>query len=224
MTPVALMTGTSDGRIAAREPRFGAGFDRRDRPRSTVTAAPAPDASRSRSVAVAARSASMSADRAEARFERAHRRPLTQLLDRRNDAKVGHARTDRGFETFILMASNADHSRAGPPDYRPLERFWPYADLPEQPTAEELAALDPELNEALFGAQPRPFSITLDFPAFDGPDFRACARDGARVGGVPRDSAPATARRHRARFCPRDARQLRDRSSSSSGASTRPRC
>ena len=35
------------------------------------------------------------------------------------------------------------------PDYRPVERFWPYVDLPEQPTDEELAALSPELSEAL---------------------------------------------------------------------------
>ena len=30
------------------------------------------------------------------------------------------------------------------PKSRPLERFWPYAELPEQPTDEELAALNPE--------------------------------------------------------------------------------
>jgi hypothetical protein len=38
-----------------------------------------------------------------------------------------------------------------PPKYRPLERFWPYAELPEQPTDEEVASLDPDLQEALFG-------------------------------------------------------------------------
>ena len=54
---------------------------------------------------------------------------------------------------------------AVPPKYRPLERFWPYADLPEQPTDEELASLDPDLHEALFGANPRPFSITLSAPS-----------------------------------------------------------
>jgi hypothetical protein len=43
------------------------------------------------------------------------------------------------------------------PKSRPLERFWPYAELPEQPTDQELAALDPELHEALFGSQARPF-------------------------------------------------------------------
>ena len=47
---------------------------------------------------------------------------------------------------------------ADAPKYRPLERFWPYAELPEQPTDAELAALDPDLYEALYGARPRPFS------------------------------------------------------------------
>src|SRR5437660_10249714 len=64
------------------------------------------------------------------------------------------------------LAMNSD-----PPKYRPLERFWPYADLPEQPTDEELASLDPDLHEALFGAKPRPFSITVVFPALDIPQF-----------------------------------------------------
>ena len=57
------------------------------------------------------------------------------------------------------------------PRYRPLERFWPYADLPEQPSEEELASLDPDLQEALFGAKPRPFSITVVFPTLDVPAF-----------------------------------------------------
>ena len=57
------------------------------------------------------------------------------------------------------------------PKFRPLERFWPYADLPEQPTAEELAALDPDLHDALFGARQRPFSITIVFPPMDTADF-----------------------------------------------------
>jgi hypothetical protein len=69
----------------------------------------------------------------------------------------------------------------GTPKYRPLERFWPYADLPEVPTAEELAALDPDLQEVLFGARPRPFSITLIFPDVHTPDFPR-ARDRARLG------------------------------------------
>jgi hypothetical protein len=96
-----------------------------------------------------------------------------------------------------------------PPRYRPLERFWPYADLPEQPTDEELAALDPDLHEALFGAQPRPFSISLVFPALDVPDF-AAALDLARGSAEFRETGSGTGRRFRVRFWSSDARRLRD--------------
>ena len=65
----------------------------------------------------------------------------------------------------------AVHPAVEVPDYRPVERFWPYLDLPEQPTDEELANLDPALSEALFGTPRRPFSVSLEFPAFDGPDY-----------------------------------------------------
>ncbi len=96
-----------------------------------------------------------------------------------------------------------------PPRYRPLERFWPYADLPEQPTDEELAALDPDLHEALFGAQPRPFSISLVFPALDVPDF-AAALDLARGSAEFREIGSGPGRRFRVRFWSSDARRLRD--------------
>ena len=43
-----------------------------------------------------------------------------------------------------------------PPKYRPRERFWPYVELPEQLTDEEIAALDPDLHAELFGTPPRP--------------------------------------------------------------------
>src|SRR6188768_3926072 len=62
-------------------------------------------------------------------------------------------------------------SGADTPTTRPLERFWPYAELAEEPTAEELAALDPDLHEALFGTPPGPFSISLQFPPFDAPGY-----------------------------------------------------
>ena len=55
--------------------------------------------------------------------------------------------------------------------HRPLERYWPYVEKPEEPTAEELAALDPDLHATLFGARDLPFSITLVFPPFDGPNY-----------------------------------------------------
>lgn len=94
------------------------------------------------------------------------------------------------------------------PKYRPLERFWPYADLPEQPTDEELAAIDPDLQEALFGARPRPFSITLVFPALDTPQF-ARALELARESAEFREIGSGAAHRYRARFWSSDAAQLR---------------
>ncbi len=98
---------------------------------------------------------------------------------------------------------------AEPPRYRPLERFWPYADLSEQPSAEELAALDPELREALFGPSERPFSITLVFPAMETPEFdRALAI--ARASAEFRETDHGAAHRYRARFLPGDAARLRD--------------
>ena len=95
------------------------------------------------------------------------------------------------------------------PDYRPIERFWPYVHLPEQPSEEELAALDPQLAEALFGRPPLPFSVSLEFPAFDGADYeRAVAM--ARASDEYREIAHGGAVRHRARFFPEHALALRD--------------
>lgn len=96
------------------------------------------------------------------------------------------------------------------PVYRPLERFWPYADLPEQPSDEEMAALHPELRQALFGAAPLPFSISLEFPAFEGERYARAlelARASEEYVEITRDGQP----RHRARFFPGEAPlRLRD--------------
>jgi hypothetical protein len=92
---------------------------------------------------------------------------------------------------------------------RPLERFWPYAEHPEQPTAEELAALDPDLHAALFGPRDVPFSLTLVFRQFEGDDYpRAVdmARRSAEYREVGRDDDVS----HRARFYPGQALALRD--------------
>jgi hypothetical protein len=94
------------------------------------------------------------------------------------------------------------------PPYRPLERFWPYVDLPEQPTDEELANLDPALAEALFGTTRRPFSVSLEFPRFDGPDY-ARALEIARASSEYRELGSDAAFRHRARFYPGEALRLR---------------
>jgi hypothetical protein len=96
-----------------------------------------------------------------------------------------------------------------PPRYRPLERFWPYAELTEQPTNEELAALDPDLREVLFGQEARPFSITLVFPRLDTPDFPR-ALELARASAEFREVGAGAALRYRARFWSSDALQLRD--------------
>ena len=89
------------------------------------------------------------------------------------------------------------------PDHRPLERFWPYADLPEQPSDEELAALHPELRAVLFGAPALPFSISVVFPAFEGDRLRARRRAGEAIGRIRRVTC-AGRLRHRARFFPGD--------------------
>lgn len=94
-------------------------------------------------------------------------------------------------------------------DYRPVERFWPYVDLPEQPTPEELASLHPELAEALFGAPKLPFSMSVEFSPFDGPDYRR-ALELARGASELRDLGSGASLRHRARFYPADAARLRD--------------
>jgi hypothetical protein len=96
-----------------------------------------------------------------------------------------------------------------PPKFRPLERFWPYAELPEQPTEEELAALDPDLHEALFGSRPRPFSITIVFPPLEVPEFPR-ALDIARASAEFRETGGSEGKRYRARFWPSDAAHLRD--------------
>jgi hypothetical protein len=95
------------------------------------------------------------------------------------------------------------------PTHRPLERFWPYVDVPEDPSDEELASLDPDLFEALFGAVPRPFSITLVFPRLDSIDYEA-AVELARNASQYRETGSGDALRHRARFWSSDARKLRE--------------
>ena len=98
---------------------------------------------------------------------------------------------------------------ADAPKYRPIERFWPYAELSEQPTTEELAALDPDLHDVLFGAGRRPFSITLVFPTLEIPEFDkalALARESADF----RETGSGAAHRYRARYLSSEAGRLRE--------------
>ena len=92
---------------------------------------------------------------------------------------------------------------------RPLERFWPYAEHPEEPTVDELAALDPDLHAALFGPREISFSITVVFGRFDGPGYERAvemARDSAEY----REVGSGDQFRHRARFFSKDALRLRE--------------
>ena len=92
---------------------------------------------------------------------------------------------------------------------QPLERFWPYTEQPEEPTPEELAALDPDLHAALFGPRDLPFSITLVFPRFAGAAYTR-AVELARKAAEYRELGSGEQFRHRARFFPGEALQLRD--------------
>jgi hypothetical protein len=95
------------------------------------------------------------------------------------------------------------------PRFRPKDGFWPYADLSEQPTADELAALDPDLSDALYGPRGRPFSITVVFPRFEGPDYDK-ALELARQASECRELGAGTDFRVRARFLPSEPLKLRD--------------
>ena len=86
MTPVALMTGCSDGRNASSSRDRGGGFDAGDdgrfgRERRVAAGDGGPHVGGRRAQRVDGRLG------AESRLERAHRRPLAQLLDRRNRSR-----------------------------------------------------------------------------------------------------------------------------------------
>ena len=85
------------------------------------------------------------------------------------------------------------------PASRPLERFWPYTDLAEQPPDEELARVQPELREALFGPFNLPFSVSLVFPDFEGEPFER-ARRMAEASDEYSVTEAEGRRWHRARF------------------------
>jgi hypothetical protein len=93
--------------------------------------------------------------------------------------------------------------------YRPVERYWPYTEKPEEPTAEELAALDPDLHATLFGPRDLPFSITVVFPPFEGEHFSR-AIDKARASREFMETGEGANRRYRARFFSSDALAQRD--------------
>ncbi len=107
------------------------------------------------------------------------------------------------------QADAAGVSPAEPRAYRPRERFWPYVDVPEEPTDEEVAAIDPDLRAELFGPESRPFSITVAFPRFEADDY-AQAVELAKHSGDYQEMGAGDRFRHRARYLPRDIARLKD--------------
>lgn len=95
------------------------------------------------------------------------------------------------------------------PRYRPRERFWPYVDVPEEPTDDEIAALDPDLRAELFGPAANRFSVTVVFPRFEADDY-ASAVELAKRSSEYLETGSGDFFRHRARFFPRDVVALRD--------------
>ena len=95
--------------------------------------------------------------------------------------------------------SSNKNAPAERPTYRPSERFWPYVNVPEDPTPEELAALDSELAESLFGDEPQEFSITLSFPQCDSEDYPRAVELAQRAPDYVTVGTPDQFR-HRARF------------------------
>ena len=85
------------------------------------------------------------------------------------------------------------------PDTRPLERFWPYTDLAEQPSEAELAKVDPDLREALFGPLNLPFSVSLVFPDFSGDNYARAVKL-AKASDEYSESESGGHLWHRARF------------------------
>jgi hypothetical protein len=106
-------------------------------------------------------------------------------------------------------APGTDDAAAEAPKYRPIQRFWPYVDLPEEPTDDEVAAIDPDLRAELFGPESRPFSITIVFPRFEGGAY-AKAVTLAKGSSEYREVGHGSEFRHRARYYPRDVAGLRD--------------
>ena len=99
------------------------------------------------------------------------------------------------------MAKIPDRVLPDQPTHRPLDRFWPYAELSEQPSDQELAALHPELREAIFGASTVPFSITISFPQFEGENYARAVELAAGADQRADVGADATFR-HLATFMP----------------------
>src|SRR5438128_7419488 len=157
MTPLALMTGSSDGRKASPS-RVAAAASIQATTDGSVDNAPSPPAMAPRTSAAAARRAftvASAPNRASsARTAGRWRSCSIEGINLKSDiAGLQDCRIAgrKGASTWSLPFLQSCHSAilqyyviapmtSGPPKYRPLERFWPYAQLLEQPTDAELAS------------------------------------------------------------------------------------
>jgi hypothetical protein len=118
------------------------------------------------------------------------------------------------------MAETSTTGQAGTPEttqtrddgprFRPREQFWPYAGLEEEPSDDELIRLDPDLQDALYDRPiARPFSYTIVFAPFDGPDYER-AVGLAQQTSEYLQTGDGTRVKHRARFRPDQVTELRE--------------
>ena len=100
-------------------------------------------------------------------------------------------------------------AKKGGSPYRPSDRFWPYVEVPEEPSDEELALLNPELRSIVLGTPSElPFSVTVVFSRFDGPDYER-AVELARDSSEYHVSETGVLTQHRARFFPGEVLKLK---------------
>ena len=109
---------------------------------------------------------------------------------RRMPASDDREFTDRVSRRLTSMSDahkRPDRVLPDEPTHRPLERFWPYAELSEQPTRRGAGRSSiRSCATSLFGAPALPFSISVVFPGVRGRALRARGGAGAGVGRVRR--------------------------------------
>ena len=111
--------------------------------------------------------------------------------------------------TKTLSNQGMDPEKQNIQGNRLSERFWPYGDLSEQPTEEELIALESDLRAGLFQDGEEALSVTLVFPVFKGADYEEAVTR-AKASAEYREVGTGETLRHRARFFPGEVFKLRD--------------
>jgi hypothetical protein len=136
--------------------------------------------------------------------------------------RLQNGKSRAGYDTIASRSTSQTMTRPSPPEpidpirprldpeptHQPEPHFWPYVDLPQQPTEDEIAAMDPDLRRIIFGTDTLPFSITIVFPVIEGPEHdRAVAL--AKASRGYREVGAGRARRIWARYQPEDVDALR---------------